>query len=164
MNGIYPLKENLLGSTWQLARPRRLLRCRASLWSINDWTLVLVLYNTTLDNPVVVIAKASVHLWSKNSSYNMISLVFLYIYNPRSFIISIKFFKVILNLKCFSLVKSEGGWLLPSILLFMLEVITWTCKELDSELERFDFFGIGFVWLFIWKKKKACQVRRSKES
>jgi hypothetical protein len=36
---------------------------------------------------------------------------------------------------------------------------------LDSELERFDFFGIGFVWLFIWKKKKkACQVRRSKES
>jgi hypothetical protein len=68
-------------------------------------------------------------------------------------------------LKCFSLVRSEGGWLLPSILLFMLEVITWTCKELDFELERFDFFGIGFVWLFIWKKKKkACQVRRSKES
>jgi hypothetical protein len=26
---------------------------------------------------------------------------------------------------------------------------------LDSKLERFDFFGIGFVWLFIWKKKKS---------
>jgi hypothetical protein len=93
--------------------------------------------------------------------------IYIYIYNLRSFIISIEFLKVILNSKYFSLVRSKGGWLLSSILLFMLEVITWTCKELDSKLERFDFFGIGFAWLFIWKnknKQQACQVRRSKES
>jgi hypothetical protein len=39
-----------LGSTWRLACPPRLSRCRASFQSINDWTLMLVLYSTTLDN------------------------------------------------------------------------------------------------------------------
>jgi hypothetical protein len=47
----------------------------------------------------------------------------------------------------------EGG--LPSMLLFILEVLTGTGigKGLSSELEGFDSFGVGSSRLSIWNYK-----------